>query len=67
MPGFFKRLDTLLGDEAELGKTIEGRQALLDTRALMRIQAMSIATHVIDAVTGESTLPDRLSGYQAGR
>lgn len=62
MPGFFKRLDTLLGDEAELGKTIEGRQALLDTRALMRIQAMSIATHVIDAVTGEAL---SLTGYRA--
>ncbi|MEH6669303.1 DUF1631 family protein [Halopseudomonas sp.] len=54
MPRFFKQLDAVLVDEADVGKTLDGRQTLLDTRALLRIQAATICAQVVDTVTGEA-------------
>lgn len=63
LPRFFKQLDAMLVDEADSGKTLEGRQILLDARALLRIQAVSLSALVVDTVTSEALA---LTGHPPG-
>lgn len=51
---FFKRLDDVLGQEADAGQTLDGRQKLLDARALLHVQEARIGSQVIDSVTCEA-------------
>lgn len=51
---FFQHTDSLLGEEADSGRTLEGRQMLLDARALLRVQQTAIQRQVIDSVASEA-------------
>lgn len=65
MPHFFKHLDDVLGQEADAGKTLDGRQKLLDARALLHVQESRIGSQVIDSVTSEALALTGIS--QAGQ
>lgn len=54
MNRLFKRLGEVFAEEADAGKTFDGRQKLLDARALLNAQESRIGSQVIGSVTNEA-------------